>query len=52
MIPGAVITCRECGDDLNKYVQNLSQPPASQSEFDRDLEAYMKRRVADRHLET
>ena len=51
-IPGAVITCRECRDDLMEYVQKLSQPVSSQAQFDLDMEAYMKRRVADRHLET
>ena len=51
-IPGAVITCRECRDDLMEYVQKLSQPVSSQDQFDLDLEAYMKRRVADRQLET
>jgi hypothetical protein len=51
-IPGAVISCRECLEDFKEYVQKLSQPVSSQDQFDLDLEAYMKRRVADRHLET
>ena len=51
-VPGAVITCRECSDDLIECVQKLKQPVSSQGKFDLDLEAYMKRRVADRRLET
>ena len=51
-IPGAVITCRECRDALVEYVQKLSQPVSSQEQFDFNLEAYMKRRGVNRHLET
>jgi hypothetical protein len=50
-IPGAVIACRECRDDLIEYVQKLSQPVSSQEQLALDLEVYMKKRVADRHLE-
>jgi hypothetical protein len=35
-----------------EYVQKLSQPVSAQEQFDRKLEAYVKRRGADRHLET
>jgi protein-arginine kinase activator protein McsA len=50
-LPGSVTACRECGEDLNRYVQNNAQQASSGEQFLRDLEAYMKKRVAERNGE-
>src|SRR6267142_7283616 len=50
-IPGAVTCCRECGEDFNYYLQNHIGEPSSEEEFVRDLEAFMKKRVAEREAE-
>lgn len=52
VVQGAICACRECGDDLNEYVQKLSRAVSSEEEFIHNLEAYMKTRVAERHSET
>jgi hypothetical protein len=48
VIPRASTACRECGEDFNDYLQNHIGEPSSEEEFVRDLEAFMKTRVAER----
>ena len=48
VIPGSVCSCRQCAEDMQEYFASHLQPTSSEEEFTRNLEAYMKKRVAER----
>jgi hypothetical protein len=48
VIPGAVSSCRECAKDMEEYFAKHSLASSTEEEFTRNLEAYMKKRVAER----
>ena len=48
VIPGAVSTCRKCGEDIHEYIDKHLQPFSTEEEFTRSLEVYMKKRVEER----
>lgn len=48
VIPGATGSCRECAHDLQEYFDKHLQPTASENEFTSKLDAFMRKRVAER----
>jgi protein-arginine kinase activator protein McsA len=47
-MPGAVAGCRECGADFDDFIQHHMGEPSSEQEFVRELDAFMKKRIAAR----
>jgi protein-arginine kinase activator protein McsA len=50
-MPGAVACCRECAKDFDDYVRQHMGEHASEEEFARHLEVFIKKRIVERESE-